>query len=162
MAPSASATILFRVAPGTVWKGWLNLPAWRDWDPEVRESAWLSGAPWQVGSTFTLLRRTPYRALDRVSGANARRFTGRVLSVAEEQLLVWELTPTTAAWFGPTLVESVRLSPAPGGTNVSVTLTAHGLGPTLFAFLLGGPLSEQAQATLRGFQRHLAPAERRQ
>lgn len=162
MAPSASATTLFRIAPGTVWKDWLDLPAWQRWNPEVREAHWLSGTPWQVGSTFTLLRRTPYRLLDRIAGANARRFTGRVLSVAEEQLLVWELTPTTAAWFGPTLVESVRLSPAPGGTNVSVTLTAHGLGPTLLGFLLGGPLHEQAQSTLRALQHHLAPAERRQ
>ncbi|MDQ4078316.1 MAG: SRPBCC family protein [Chloroflexota bacterium] len=161
MAKTVTATKLIRVAPGTIWKKWCDLPHWARWQPGTIEARWLEGTPWEPGSTFILLRRGPFRLLQRFPGMEARRFVGKVLSVAEEQLLVWELTPTSIAWFGPVVVESVRLDPAPGGTTVLLTLTAHGLGPTLFSFFLGGPLKAQVEATLEGLHRDLASAERR-
>ncbi len=162
MATTVSATKLIRVAPGTLWKKWRDLRAWPDWQPETVEARWRDGEPWAAGSTFVLLRRGPFGWLRRVPGASARRFVGRVLSTAAEQLLVWELTPTSAGWFGPTVVESVRLDPAPSGTTVTLTLTAHGLAPTLLGPLLSGPLRAQAEATLNGLQHAMAPIERRQ
>lgn len=163
MAATATATILIRVAPGTVWKSWLALPQWDRWQPETVNATWApSATPWAQDSRFTLLRRTPFSFLERLAGADARRFEGRVLSVSEEQLLAWELHPTRLAWFGPILVESARLSPAPSGTSVTLTLTAHGFGPSLLGFLIRGPLQGQVEATLAGLRRQLATAERRQ
>lgn len=163
MAVSVTATSLIRVAPGTVWKSWLALPQWGRWQPATVEASWTPGAePWQQDSTFTLLRRTPFAFLDRAAGANARHFEGRVLSVSEGQLLAWELQPRRAAWFGPVLVESVRLTPAPSGTTVALTLTAHGLGPRLLGLFLRGPLQGQVEGTLAGLRARLATAERRQ
>ncbi len=160
MPASATATRLVRTAPGAVWKLWRDLPRWRRWHPEVIESAWQGGAAWDQGSSFSLLRRSPYALLRRVPGIDARRFTGRVLSTSDEQLLVWELQPTRAAWLGPVIVESIRLEPAPGGTTVTLTVTAHGVAPSLLAPLLAGPLRSQAAAALEGLHRELSPPAR--
>lgn len=149
MPVSAEASRLIRAAPGAVWQVWRDLPGWPRWQPEAVEARWREGRRWADGSTFSLLRRVPWAIL-------RRRFVGRVLSTAEEQLLVWELRPTTATWLGPTLIESVRLEPAPGGTTVTHTLTAHGLLPTLLGPLgLGRRLSRQAEETLDALQRVL-------
>ena len=151
-----SANILIRIAPGTVWKTWCNLDQWQKWQPETVEVFWLNNAiPWQTGAEFSLLRKLPFPVL----GGN-RRFIGKVLSVAEEQLLVWELRPTRAGWFGPTIVQSVRLSPAPGGTTVFLSLTLHGLGPSLMRPFLGGALQRQIQESLEGLRYELQPITR--
>ncbi|HBY97016.1 MAG: SRPBCC family protein [Ardenticatenaceae bacterium] len=156
MPVSAEASRLIRAAPGAVWQVWRDFQRWPRWQPEAVEAHWLAGAPWTDGSTFSLLRRVPWALLRRLMGGGARRFVGRVLSTAEEQLLVWELRPTMGTWLGPTLVESVRLEPAPGGTTVSLTLTAHGPLPTLLGPLgLRGQLRSQAEETLDGLQRLL-------
>jgi hypothetical protein len=160
MATTAEASRLLRVAPGTVWETWRDLPRWPQWQPETIGAMWLSGQPWADGSTFDLLRRPPWSILQRF-GSN-RRFRGRVLSTAENQLLVWELTPTTAALLGPTLVESIRLEPAPGGTTITHTITAHGLLPTLVGPLgLQGQLQQQASETLDGLQQVVQPTRGR-
>ncbi len=148
-----SANTLIRVAPGTVWKVWCNLDQWAKWQPETVEVYWLNGAtPWATGAEFNLLRQLPFPVL-----GGKRRFIGKVLSVAEERLLVWELRPTRASWFGPTIVQSVRLTPAPSGSTVILTLTLHGLGPTLMGPLLGGSLQTQAEETLAGLRYELQP-----
>lgn len=158
---SSSATILVRIAPGTVWKTWLDLPEWKEWQPETVEVRWLNPSkPWEIGSTFMLRRRIPFSIFNKIGFSNTRRFIGQILSVAEGQLLVWELRPTQAGWFGPILVQSVRLAPAPGGTTVTLTLTAHGLGPRLFGFALRGPLQSQVEATLEGLRYNLLPIVR--
>jgi hypothetical protein len=162
MPPSATATLLIRTAAAPIWQAWLDLPGWPRWQPETAEGRWLQGDSWAEGSTFGLLRRTPWPLLGRLPGANARRFTGHVQAVSNESLLVWELRPTALGWLGPVVVESVRLDAAPGGTTVTLTLTAHGLLPTLLSPLLPGRLWSQANATLDGLHRHLAPIERRQ
>lgn len=147
-----------RLAPGTVWKTWCELPEWITWQPETLEASWLDGKrPWENGSCFSLLRELPFGILSRIPTFKARRFIGQVLSSSEEQLLVWELRPTRLSWFGPILVESVRLSPAPGGTTVSLTLTAHGLAPKMMAPVLNQALQSQVEATLEGLEHHLAP-----
>jgi hypothetical protein len=161
MALSVTATRLIRVASGSLWEKWLDLYRWPQWQPETMRAEWVQGQPWEVGSTFLLLRRGPFRWLHGIPGAAARRFTGKVLSTATESLLVWELSPTSGRWFGPVVVQSVRLAPAPGGTTVSLTLSAHGLGPALLTPLLGGPLHAQAEATLEALHRELSAAERR-
>lgn len=158
---SATGTILVRIAPGTVWKTWLDLPKWEEWQPETLEARWLNrGKPWETGSTFMLRRRIPFSIGKKIGFSNTRRFIGQVLSVAEGQLLVWELRPTQIGWFGPILVQSVRFAPSPGGTSVSLTLTAHGLGPRLFGFALRGPLQSQVEATLEGLRYTLLPIVR--
>jgi hypothetical protein len=141
---------------------WRDLPRWPDWQPSVLEVHWLRGEPWEVGSTFTLLRQEPFKLLRRIPALGSRRFTGNVRSTSDEQLLVWELKPTSAAWFGPTLVQSVRLEPAPSGTTVHLTITAHGPSTLLSGPLLDGALHNQAEAALAGLRRELAPVERRQ
>lgn len=159
---SATETILVRIAPGTVWKTWLDLPRWQEWQPETLEAHWLKASkPWEIGSTFTLRRRIPFSIFNKIGFSNTRRFIGQILSVAEGQLLVWELRPTQAGWFGPILVQSVRLMPSPSGTSVSLTLTAHGIGPRLFGFALRGPLQSQVEATLEGLRYNLLPIVRR-
>lgn len=159
MPVTAEASRLIRAAPGAVWHAWRDLTRWSEWQPETVEARWLSGPPWADGSTFELLRRGPWKMLRRLPGGSARRFTGRVLSTAEEQLLVWELEPIAARSLGPTLVESVRLEPAPSGTTVTHTLTAHGLLPTLLGpFGLRRRLEAQAAGTLEGVQRLLRPS----
>lgn len=161
MARTVVAERLIRVAPGTVWKTWGALVRWPRWQPETEEAGWIGAERWVEGSTFSLLRRTPYPLLGRLPGAAARRFVGQVMSVVDESLLLWELRPTRAGWFGPVLVESVRLDPAPSGTTVTVSLTAHGLGPSLLGPLMGGPLAAQLDALLDGLHHELAPVERR-
>lgn len=151
MAVSVTVQKLIRVAPGTVWRAWEALPRWPQWQPESEAARWLGAPGWQEGSCFELLRRPPYPFLP------ARRFNGVARAVAPEQLLVWELTATRASWLGPTLVESVRLSPAPSGTSVILTLTLHGLLPTLLTPILPPLLRRQLQAQLEGLQRHLVP-----
>jgi hypothetical protein len=156
MSTTITSTIFIRTAPGTVYALWRDLAQWHTWQPETLSAQWLAGAPaWDVNSRFELLRRTPYGI------GPSRRFTGVVRSTAQDQLLVWELTPTSAAWFGPNLVQSVRLSPAPGGTNVNLTITAHGLGPSLLGFVVKGPLQRQGNTLLEGLQHKLRPVERR-
>lgn len=156
MATTVTSTIFIRTAPGTVYNIWRDLEQWHGWQPETVSAQWLAGAPkWEPDSRFELLRRTPYGI------GPSRRFTGRVLSAAQDQLLVWELTPTSAGWFGPNLVQSIRLAPAPGGTNVNLTLSAEGLGPSLLGFIVKGPLQRQANSLLEGLQHQLRPVERR-
>lgn len=162
MPPSATATRLIRTAAGPIWQAWLDLPRWARWQPETAEARWQAGDAWLEGSTFTLLRRTPWPLLGNVPGANARRFVGQVQAVSDEQLLVWELRPTSLGWLGPIVVESVRLDAAPSGTSVTLTLTAHGPLPTLLSPVLPSRLWSQANATLDGLQHFLAPIERRQ
>ncbi len=152
-SPPTSANVLIRVAPGTVWKVWSNLNHWAKWQPETVKAHWLNGAtPWAIGAEFNLLRQLPFPVL-----GGKRGFIGKVLSVADESLLVWELRPTRASWFGPTIVQSVRLAPAPSGTTVVLTLTLHGLGPTLMRPFLGGSLQAQAEETLAGLRYELQP-----
>ena len=161
MASPTSANMLIRIAPGTLWNVWRNLKKWAEWQPETVEAYWIDGAkPWAVGSEFMLRRKIPFGILGRISSGNTRRFIGRVLSVAEKQLLVWELAPTSARWFGPTIVQSVRLTPAPAGTMVILSLTLHGLGPTLLRPFLVGPLESQAKETLEGLRYELLPITR--
>ncbi len=156
MATTVTSTVNIRTAAGAIWDIWSDLDGWRDWQPETVSATWLAGAAgWQPDSRFDLLRRTPYGM------GPSRRFVGKVLSGAKEQLLVWELQPTTAAWFGPTLVQSVRLSPNPGGTTVTMTITAHGLGPSLLGFVLKGSLQKQSDALLAALKQKLLPIERR-
>lgn len=156
MATSVTTTTFIRTAPGTVYNLWRDLDQWHTWQPETVSAQWLSGAaPWESNSRFELVRHTPYGI------GPSRRFTGRVLSVAQDQLLVWELTPTSATWFGPHLVQSIRLSPAPGGTNVTLTLSADGLGPSVLGFIVKGPLQRQAESLSEGLQHKLRPIERR-
>ncbi|MGB0384509.1 MAG: SRPBCC family protein [Ardenticatenaceae bacterium] len=158
MASSATANILLRVAPGTVWKAWRNLKQWPEWQPETVKAHWVDGSnAWEIGSRFMLLRQIPFGILGRIPGANSRSFIGEVLSTAEEQLLVWELRPSRVNWFGPIIVQSVRLTPAPSGTTVTLTLSTHGLGPTLLRPFLGGRLQSQAEATLEGLRYQLLP-----
>ena len=140
-----------RVAPGTVWQQWLALRRWPSWQPESQSVRWLGGGGWEEGSRFELLRATPYGV------GPARRYVGVVLSLVEEQLLLWELRPVRAAALGPVLVESVRLTPAPGGTTVTLSITAHGALPRLIGPLLVGPLHRQATATLEGLHHALLP-----
>lgn len=156
MPTSVTTTTFIRTAPGTVYALWRALEQWHTWQPETVSAQWLSGAAaWESNSRFELVRRTPYGI------GPSRRFTGRVLSAAQDQLLVWELTPTSAAWFGPNLVQSIRLSPAPGGTNVTLTLSADGVGPSVLGFIVKGPLQRQADSLLEGLQHKLRPIERR-
>ncbi|MBA3531128.1 MAG: SRPBCC family protein [Ardenticatenales bacterium] len=161
MPPSATVSKLIRVAPGSIWQSWSDLPQWPRWHPETIEATWLEGEPWADGSRFGLLRRTPYPWLEKVPGVGARRFMGIVRSAVSEQLLVWELTPTSAAWLGPTLVESVRLIPAPGGTTVALTLSTYGLLPSLLFPILPPLLRAQASKTLDALHHKLSPIERR-
>lgn len=157
MALTVDASRLIRVAPGTIWEMWRDLPRWPRWQPEAVEARWVVGTPWTDGSTFALLRRGPWPLLHWLPGGAARRFVGRVLSTAEGQLLVWELRPTANAWLGPILVESVRLEAAPGGTTVTHTLTAHGPLPSLLGLVgLRGRLQRQATETLDSLARSLA------
>jgi hypothetical protein len=156
MPTTVTSTTFIHTAAGTVYSLWRDLPQWHTWQPETVSAQWLSGAaPWDPNSRFELVRRTPYGV------GPSRRFTGVVRSAAQDQLLVWELTPTSAAWLGPNLVQSVRLSPAPGGTNVTLTITAHGLAPSVLGFIVKGPLQRQADSLLEGLQHQLLPIERR-
>lgn len=158
MPASAESSRLIRAAPGAVWAAWRDLPSWPRWRPEVVEARWQTGTPWADGSGFALLRHGPWSSLNRLSGAQARRFSGRVLSTADEQLLVWELQPTTGGWLGPTMIESVRLEPAPGGTTVTHSLSAHGPLPALLGpFGLGARMQAQSEQTLEGLLRMLQP-----
>jgi hypothetical protein len=155
-----TTTRLIRTAPGTVWKAWRNLPRWSSWNPAILEGRWLHGTPWEEGSTFEVVRRGPSGILRLLPGLGVRRYQGKVLSTAEEQLLVWELRPMQAAWLGPVTVESVRLEPAPGGTTVSYTIGSHGAGAGLLSSLLGGMLYDQAIAALDSLRQELAPPTR--
>ena len=156
MATTVTSTVNIRTAAGAIWDVWTDLDDWRGWQPETVSATWLSGAAaWTPGSRFDLLRRSPY------GFGPARRFVGKVQSAAKEQLLVWELEPTTAAWFGPTIVQSVRLNPTPGGTTVTLTITAHGLGPSLLGFIVKGPLQKQADELIAALKQKLLPIERR-
>lgn len=162
MAKQVSEEKWIKVAAGTLWRWWTELERWPRWQPETEAARWIEGEPWAEGSRFELLRRGPFPVFHRIPGAGARRFVGQVRSVAHESLLVWELTPTTASWFGPELVQSVRFDSAPNGTTLHLSLGAHGLGPTLLGPLLGGPLHAQASATLDALAHAVAPIARRE
>lgn len=156
MPTTVTAVTFIRTAPGTIYTLWRDLDQWHTWQPETVSAQWLAGAaPWSPDSRFDLLRRSPYKITPH------RRFVGYVRSAAQDQMLVWELLPTSAAWFGPTLVESVRLDPAPGGTNITITITAHGFGPTILAPILKPSLRGQVDALLDALKHKLRPIERR-
>ncbi len=54
-------SISARCRPEHVWQVFADLDRWKEWNPVIAETHWLSGQPWQLGSRFFMTITQPRR-----------------------------------------------------------------------------------------------------
>lgn len=108
-------TIQIQAARKAVWQRFADIAQWSEWNREVIHARWISGTPWEEGSTFTVEHYTLFGL------KTATTYVVRMC--VEERSAVYE----SARSIPVAMTSSVQLSDSLGGTRLEAT--HHYAGP---------------------------------